>query len=87
MRRGFELASVGSGYAGLVTGACVADVDEGRIADLRAGSLPLYEPGFEELREGSVRCSTSRKRWLLATGRIARVKSRRPAILAGKEAS
>ena len=53
-----EVGVVGAGYVGLVTGACLAhlghrvtlmDVDEERVADLRRGKLPIYEPGLEEL--------------------------------------
>lgn len=49
---------IGTGYVGLVSGACLADfgntvrcvdVDEGRIAMLRAGGIPIYEPGLKEL--------------------------------------
>jgi len=48
----------GSGYVGLVTGACLADagndvvcvdVDEAKIARLNAGEVPIHEPGLEEL--------------------------------------
>jgi UDPglucose 6-dehydrogenase len=48
----------GSGYVGLVTGACLADagnhvvcvdVDENKIARLNAGEIPIHEPGLEEL--------------------------------------
>jgi UDPglucose 6-dehydrogenase len=49
---------IGAGYVGLVTGACLSyvghrvacvDKDEGRIAQLRRGHMPVYEPGLEEL--------------------------------------
>jgi UDPglucose 6-dehydrogenase len=53
-----KIGVVGAGYVGLVTGACFADlgndltcidVDENRIATLRQGHLPIYEPQLEEL--------------------------------------
>jgi UDPglucose 6-dehydrogenase len=53
-----DIAIIGSGYVGLVTGACFADVghnvlcvdnDAGKIAALKAGKLPIYEPGLEEV--------------------------------------
>jgi UDPglucose 6-dehydrogenase len=55
---------VGCGYVGLVTGACLAhlgqrvvciDKDEGKIAGLRVGRLPIYEPGLQELVERGLR--------------------------------
>jgi UDPglucose 6-dehydrogenase len=58
MQHGMNLAIVGSGYVGLVTGACFADVghnvicvdnDPRKIESLRAGKVPIYEPGLEDL--------------------------------------
>ena len=63
---------VGSGYVGLVAGACLAetgndvicaDVDPRKIARLRANDVPIYEPGLEQLvarnqAEGRLRFST-----------------------------
>ncbi len=51
-----RLTIFGSGYVGLVTGACMAemgnhvvcyDIDEARIARLNEGEVPIYEPGLE----------------------------------------
>jgi UDPglucose 6-dehydrogenase len=53
-----RIAIFGAGYVGLVTGACLAelghtvvvrDVLEDRIAALRRGEIPIFEPGLEEL--------------------------------------
>jgi UDPglucose 6-dehydrogenase len=61
----FNVGVVGAGYVGLVTGACLAQVghrvvcvdrDEGRVAELKEGQMPIYEPDLEELvAEGSRR--------------------------------
>ncbi|MBP5232678.1 MAG: UDP-glucose/GDP-mannose dehydrogenase family protein [Planctomycetes bacterium] len=53
-----RIGIIGAGYVGLVTGVClaemgndltIADVDERKIAALRAGQSPHFEPGMEEL--------------------------------------
>jgi UDPglucose 6-dehydrogenase len=63
---------VGTGYVGLVAGTCFAesgndvicvDVDAAKIAALRAGRVPIYEPGLEEL----IRRNTAQRRLMFQT--------------------
>ena len=58
-----RLTIFGSGYVGLVTGACMAemgnhvvcvDIDEAKIDRLNAGDIPIYEPGLEAYVERNV---------------------------------
>ena len=53
-----QITIFGSGYVGLVTGACLADagnevvcvdIDAAKIARLNAGEVPIHEPGLDEL--------------------------------------
>jgi len=59
-----NIAVVGVGYVGLVTGVCLSDlgnrvvcvdIDEDKIESLRQGEMPIYEPGLEDLVERNVR--------------------------------
>jgi UDPglucose 6-dehydrogenase len=58
-----KIAVIGSGYVGLVVGACLsesgndvisADIDEDKVARLNGGEVPIYEPGLEPLIENNL---------------------------------
>ena len=58
-----RVSVIGSGYVGLVTGACLADVghdvtcvdvSEKKVEMLRAGRIPIHEPGLEDVIESNV---------------------------------
>src|SRR6266702_1009304 len=59
-----RIAMIGTGYVGLVSGACLADFghqvtcidkDNQKVATLRRGEMPIYEPGLEDLVRSNVR--------------------------------
>ncbi len=59
-----KICVIGTGYVGLVTGTCFADlgnsvtcldVDETRISKLHKGIMPIYEPGLQEVVEQNVK--------------------------------
>src|SRR3954452_10067049 len=59
-----RIAMIGTGYVGLVSGACFADFghdvtcvdkDETKIASLHRGEIPIYEPGLDELVASNVK--------------------------------
>jgi UDPglucose 6-dehydrogenase len=67
-----KIVVVGSGYVGLVTGACFAesgvnvicvDVDANKIQQLKDGTVPIYEPGLEEM----IRRNVEKKRLSFTT--------------------
>src|SRR3989338_4225648 len=59
-----NIAIIGSGYVGLTTGTCFAelgnnvicaDIDKEKVENLRKAIMPIYEPGLKELLERNIR--------------------------------
>jgi UDPglucose 6-dehydrogenase len=59
-----KIAVIGTGYVGLVTGTCLAesgnivtcvDIDEAKVNKMKAGKIPIYEPGLEALFERNIK--------------------------------
>ena len=59
-----HITIIGTGYVGLVSGTCFAetgnevvcvDIDQEKVARLRAGETPIYEPGLQQLLTRNIR--------------------------------
>ena len=64
-----RISVIGTGYVGLVTGTCFADlgnevwcvdVDESKIANLKKAIIPIYEPGLENMIKNNCIFQTTR---------------------------
>lgn len=77
----FNITVIGTGYVGLVTGTCLADLgnevicvdkDRQKIAGLQKGIIPIFEPGLESLvnknlEKGKLKFSTSTQQGVQAS--------------------
>ena len=63
-----NISIVGTGYVGLVTGACLAekghqvtcvDIDEAKVQKIQQGIPPIYEEGLEQLLKKNIGTSTN----------------------------
>lgn len=82
-----KIGVIGAGYVGLVAAACFAesgndvicvDIDENKVARLRVGEVPIYEPGLERLLVGNIK----RKRLNFTTEIAEAVRSSRVIFIA-----
>jgi len=76
-----KISVIGTGYVGLVSGACFSqmgnsvicvDIDKKKVEELKSGKVPIYEPGLEEMvhesyKNGSLRFTTDIKEALDAS--------------------
>ena len=72
-----KIAVVGTGYVGLVTGTCFAeigvdvvcvDIDAEKIARIERGDIPIYEPGLDEMVIRNMKAGRLRFATDLSTG-------------------
>ena len=82
-----KIAVIGTGYVGLVTGACFSevsvnvicvDIDQKKIENLNKGILPIYEPGLEEM----VLRNTQKQRLHFSTSLVESIKQVEVAFIA-----
>ena len=82
-----RIAMIGTGYVGLVSGACFADFghqvccidkDAGKIEGLNAGKMPIWEPGLEAL----VKANAARGQLTFTTDLVAGVKGAEAVFIA-----
>ena len=86
--KSLDLCVVGAGYVGLVTGACLADIghrvvcvdsDPKKLKSLKAGKVPIHEPGLDELFRRVVK--SKRLSFAASVEEGLKYKGRRPAVV------